>query len=202
MAWALPVFSNPLGLAIDADDRIWINAYNPVVYRIDPSAGKLCTFSFDSTSDYIHYDGGFIWVADVDSDSIVRLNTVNNQSDRWSIGLSNFIPGGLDTDAEGNLWWADRGLDSLGRLNPELNQMTLYTTLEPCVMCAGAIIHARVKRVVYGATDPKTGAAGSVFNILNSELHNHRVDITSGVMEQECSSMLRNFFQAKRNQSS
>lgn len=86
--------------------------------------------------------------------------------------------------------------------NYRLLDTTLYVTLEPCVMCAGAIVHARVKRVVYGATDPKTGAAGSVFNILNSELHNHRVEITAGVLEQECSAMLRNFFQAKRNKSS
>lgn len=85
--------------------------------------------------------------------------------------------------------------------NYRLLDTTLYVTLEPCVMCAGAIIHARVKRVVYGATDPKTGAAGSVFNILNSELHNHRVEITAGVMEQECSTLLKNFFQARRNKS-
>ena len=85
--------------------------------------------------------------------------------------------------------------------NYRLLDTTLYVTLEPCVMCAGAIIHARVKRVVYGATDPKTGAAGSVFNILNSELHNHRVEITAGVLEQECGKLLKNFFQARRNKS-
>jgi tRNA(adenine34) deaminase len=86
--------------------------------------------------------------------------------------------------------------------NYRLLDTTLYVTLEPCVMCAGAIIHARVKRVVYGAADPKTGAAGSVFNILNSELHNHRVEITSGMLESECSALLKEFFQARRNKSS
>lgn len=86
--------------------------------------------------------------------------------------------------------------------NYRLLDTTLYVTLEPCVMCAGAIIHARVKRVVYGAADPKTGAAGSVFDILNSERHNHRVNITGGVMEQECSEMLKDFFLARRNKSS
>jgi tRNA(adenine34) deaminase len=92
--------------------------------------------------------------------------------------------------------------DAAKRLdNYRLLDTTLYVTLEPCVMCAGAIIHARVKRVVYGAADPKTGAAGSVFNILNAELHNHRVEITAGVMEQECSTLLKNFFQARRNKS-
>lgn len=86
--------------------------------------------------------------------------------------------------------------------NYRLLDTTLYVTLEPCVMCAGAIIHARVKRVVYGAADPKTGAAGSVFDILNSELHNHRVEVTSGVLEPECSALLKEFFQARRNKSS
>jgi len=86
--------------------------------------------------------------------------------------------------------------------NYRLLDTTLYVTLEPCVMCAGAIIHARVKRVVFGAADPKTGAAGSVFDILNSELHNHRVEIISGVLEAECSAMLKEFFQARRNKSS
>jgi tRNA(adenine34) deaminase len=86
--------------------------------------------------------------------------------------------------------------------NYRLLDTTLYVTLEPCVMCAGAIIHARVKRVVYGAADPKTGAAGSVFDILNSELHNHCVEITSGVLESECSALLKEFFQARRNKSS
>jgi tRNA(adenine34) deaminase len=86
--------------------------------------------------------------------------------------------------------------------NYRLLDTTLYVTLEPCVMCAGAIIHARVKRVVYGAADTKTGAAGSVFDILNSELHNHRVEITSGVLELECGALLKEFFQARRNKSS
>ena len=86
--------------------------------------------------------------------------------------------------------------------NYRLPDTTLYVTLEPCVMCAGAIIHARIQRVVYGAVDPKTGAAGSVFDILNSELHNHRVNISGGVLEQECSTLLKDFFQAKRNKTS
>ena len=82
--------------------------------------------------------------------------------------------------------------------NYRLLDTTLYVTLEPCVMCAGAMIHARVKRVVYGASDPKTGAAGSVFDILNSDKHNHRVEITRGVMAEACGDRLRGFFQARR----
>ncbi|MDZ7663373.1 tRNA adenosine(34) deaminase TadA [Thiohalophilus sp.] len=90
--------------------------------------------------------------------------------------------------------------DAAQRLgNYRLSGTTLYVTLEPCVMCAGAIIHARVKRVVFGARDPKTGAAGSVFDILNSDQHNHRVEICGGVMAEECGALLRRFFKQKRD---
>jgi tRNA(adenine34) deaminase len=65
-------------------------------------------------------------------------------------------------------------------------------------MCAGAIIHARVKRLVYGAFDPKTGAAGSVFDVLNSDKHNHRVELRPGVLAEECSTLLTEFFQMRR----
>ena len=83
--------------------------------------------------------------------------------------------------------------------NYRLLDTTLYVTLEPCVMCAGAIIHARVKRVVIGAADPRTGAAGSVFDILNSDRHNHQVEISQGVLADECGALLKAFFQARRN---
>ncbi len=83
--------------------------------------------------------------------------------------------------------------------NYRLPKTTLYVTLEPCVMCAGAIIHARIQRVVFGARDPKTGAAGSVFDILNSDQHNHGVQITEGVLAVECGQLLTEFFRARRN---
>ncbi len=75
---------------------------------------------------------------------------------------------------------------------------TLYVTLEPCVMCAGAIVHARVGRVVYAATDPKTGAAGSVFDTLVSDRHNHRVEVRGGLLAEESASMLQSFFRSRR----
>lgn len=75
---------------------------------------------------------------------------------------------------------------------------TLYVTLEPCAMCAMAMVHARIGRVVYGATDPKTGAAGSVFDILVSQRHNHRVDVQGGLCADEAGDMLRRFFRARR----
>jgi tRNA(adenine34) deaminase len=75
---------------------------------------------------------------------------------------------------------------------------TLYVTLEPCAMCAGAMVHARVKRLVYAATDPRAGAAGSIFNIVQHSALNHRVEVTGGVMAEECSAELKKFFIARR----
>lgn len=80
-----------------------------------------------------------------------------------------------------------------------LSEATIYVTKEPCVMCAGAMVAARIKRVVYGCADPKGGAAGSVFDILNSPALNHRVEVTAGVLEDEAATQLRRFFEAKRN---
>lgn len=82
--------------------------------------------------------------------------------------------------------------------NYRLPDSTLYVTLEPCVMCAGAIVHARVGRVVFAAPDPKTGAAGSVFDTLLSPLHNHRVQVQGGLLAGEAGERLRWFFRARR----
>jgi len=75
---------------------------------------------------------------------------------------------------------------------------TLYVTLEPCAMCAGAIVLARIPTVVYGAADPKAGAAGSVLDILAEPALNHRPEVTGGVMEGECAALLRAFFSSRR----
>jgi len=85
---------------------------------------------------------------------------------------------------------------SLG--NYRLPGTTLYVTLEPCLMCAGAIVHARVTRVVYAAADPKTGAAGGCFDLLQDARHNHRVEVTAGVLAGQSAAMLRAFFRARR----
>lgn len=74
----------------------------------------------------------------------------------------------------------------------------LFVTLEPCAMCAGAIVHARIARVIFGARDPKAGASGSVFDLLQHERHNHRVEITEGVLAEEAAQLLRGFFRARR----
>ncbi len=82
--------------------------------------------------------------------------------------------------------------------NYRLLDATLYVTLEPCAMCAGAMVHARIKRLVYGAADPKTGATGSVFNLVQSEQLNHRLEVEGGVMEKECGELLKDFFRKRR----
>jgi len=76
---------------------------------------------------------------------------------------------------------------------------TLYVTLEPCPMCAGAIVLARIPRVVYATTDPKSGAAGTLYNILQDERLNHRVEVVSGILAEESSVLLKSFFRQRRN---
>jgi len=82
--------------------------------------------------------------------------------------------------------------------NYRLPDTTLYVTLEPCVMCAGAIVHARVARVVYGAPDLKNGAGGSVFNLLQAPPLNHSAQVTGEVLSEECGELLKNFFADRR----
>lgn len=82
--------------------------------------------------------------------------------------------------------------------NHRLLGTTLYVTLEPCAMCAMAMVHARVARVVFGAFDPKTGAAGSVFDLLEDARHNHRIDVVGGVLAEIAGPMLTDYFRARR----
>ena len=83
-------------------------------------------------------------------------------------------------------------------LNYRLPGTTLYVTLEPCIMCAGAMLHARVERVVFGANDPKTGAAGSVLNVFSEKQINHQTQVEGGIMGNECGQVLRDFFKGRR----
>ena len=79
-----------------------------------------------------------------------------------------------------------------------LNAASLYVTIEPCSMCAGALVLARIKNLYFGVSDPKTGACGSVVNIANHKKLNHRIKVTQGILETECSSLLKDFFKKKR----
>ncbi len=82
--------------------------------------------------------------------------------------------------------------------NYRLTDSTLYVTLEPCTMCAGAIIHARIKRIVYGAIDLKTGAVESLYQILSDPRLNHQPEVTGGMLADECGTILKQFFKARR----
>lgn len=83
--------------------------------------------------------------------------------------------------------------------NYRLLGCTLYTTLEPCAMCAGAILHARIARLVFGAPDPKAGACGSVLDVMNHPKLNHRLELISGVLSEECGQLLTDFFRVRRS---
>ena len=82
--------------------------------------------------------------------------------------------------------------------NYRLNNSTLYVTLEPCAMCLGAIIHARIERLVFGASDPKSGVCGSTINLSSEPIFNHQIAISAGVLEHECKNILQSFFRLKR----
>ncbi|MBN2456108.1 MAG: tRNA adenosine(34) deaminase TadA [Sedimentisphaerales bacterium] len=83
-----------------------------------------------------------------------------------------------------------------------LNGCTIYVTLEPCPMCAGALVLARIDRLVFGCSDPKTGACGSLYNIVRDERLNHSIEVESGVLEKDCSKLLTDFFEKRRGKNS
>ncbi len=93
---------------------------------------------------------------------------------------------------------AGRSLENYRLLNKDDEGCTLYVTLEPCAMCAGAILHARIDRLVYAAPDPKAGACGSVLSVMNHPQLNHKVEVVSGLLADECGALLTTFFRARR----
>lgn len=101
-----------------------------------------------------------------------------------------------DPTAHAEILAIKRAAENIGHWR--LEDAILYVTLEPCPMCAGAIIQSRLKHLVYGANDPKGGAVESVASILSEKRWNHRVEVTSGILEEECSQLLKDFFRGKR----
>lgn len=101
-----------------------------------------------------------------------------------------------DPTAHAEVLVIQRAAEKLGSWR--LSDATLYVTLEPCPMCAGAIVQARLKQLVYGAADLKGGATGSVLNVLNTTLWNHKVDVVAGILEDDCSNILKSFFKRLR----
>jgi tRNA(adenine34) deaminase len=109
---------------------------------------------------------------------------------------SNSPIGSCDPTAHAEIQAMREAAQRLG--NYRMPGSTLYVTLEPCAMCAGAMVHARIKRLVYGAKDPKTGAAGSIMNVVASPDLNHRIEVSAGVLADECGGRLRTFFRNRR----
>ncbi|NLM22165.1 MAG: tRNA adenosine(34) deaminase TadA [Peptococcaceae bacterium] len=101
-----------------------------------------------------------------------------------------------DPTAHAEILAIRRAAEALGHWR--LSGASLYVTLEPCPMCAGAIVQARIKHLIYGASDPKGGAVESVTKLLQDKLWNHKVEVTAGVLEEECAKLLREFFRNKR----
>jgi tRNA(adenine34) deaminase len=105
--------------------------------------------------------------------------------------------GGCDPTAHAEIEALRAGAAAIG--NYRLPGCTLYVTIEPCAMCAGALVHARIERLVYGAADPRAGAAGSVFNIAAARELNHQVAVAGGVLAAECRALLQGFFRQRRD---
>lgn len=111
----------------------------------------------------------------------------------WNMSISNH-----DASAHAEIIAIRKAGEKLN--NYRLVDCTLYVTLEPCSMCAGALVHARVSRLVFGASDYKTGAAGSVFNLVQSEELNHQIDVKSGILATLCSDQISAFFRRRRKE--
>ncbi len=120
---------------------------------------------------------------------VVKDNEIIGRGWNRNIGLN-------DPSAHAEIMAMRSAGEALG--NYRLPDCTIYVTLEPCTMCAGAMIHARLARLVFGADDPKTGAAGGMFDLLSHPAHNHQLQVSSGVLADACSALLRDFFHQRR----
>jgi tRNA(adenine34) deaminase len=130
----------------------------------------------------------------------VPVGAVLVQGDAVLAVAANRPIAGQDPTAHAEIEALRAGGQALGSYR--LNGTTLYVTLEPCVMCASAIVHARVSRLVFGAWDPKAGAAGSTVNVFTMPSMNHRVDVFGGVLMEESARLLNGFFASRRRESS
>lgn len=122
---------------------------------------------------------------------LIKDNKVVGEGWNQSIGLN-------DPSAHAEMMAIRQGANLLN--NYRLPDTTLYVTLEPCSMCAGLLVHSRIKRLVFGAADPKTGAAGSIMNLLVDHRLNHQVEVSGGLLAQECGDKISQFFRMRRAQ--
>jgi tRNA(adenine34) deaminase len=133
-----------------------------------------------------------------DGDLVINLRSAYSEDEQFmSMALVEARPITLsDPTAHAEILALREGAAKVG--NYRLPDSTLYVTIEPCAMCAGALLQARVRRLVYGATDPKGGGVRSLYFLLEDERLNHRVEVTPGVLLDECREILRQFFQERR----
>jgi tRNA(adenine34) deaminase len=131
------------------------------------------------------------------SEGEVPIGAVLAGSDGGIVARAHNQPIALnDPTAHAEILVIRRGGAALG--NYRLNGCTLVVTIEPCLMCMGAAVHARIARLVFGARDPKTGAAGSLYDLSRDSRLNHRIEVVSGIMEEACQDLMRRFFQDRR----
>lgn len=134
-----------------------------------------------------------------DSEGEVAIGAVVVQEGKIIARAHNRPLGLVDPSAHAEILALRRAAKKLG--NYRLEGCDLYVTIEPCAMCAGAIVQGRLRRVVYGAPDPKAGACGSALTVLNHRKLNHQVEVISGVLAEECSAIVREFFRRRRGKS-
>ena len=164
--WLLPDAQNLGGLAFDDDGKVWFSQwFGTQVYRFDPVSTQVCTYTLPlgAYSEYIIYDGGYLWLANWFQDLIYRLDAANDLVVYWEIEGTSVWPLGLGIDAEGNLWWADSGLDRLARLDPGTNNMTTY---DPPEGTEPQMLTIRPEGVWY---TEYTGGVGGTFGLLRPD---------------------------------
>ena len=123
---------------------------------------------------------------------------VNNEDGQVVAAGYNLREQTMDATAHAEMEAIRKGCHSLKRWR--LSGCTLYVTIEPCAMCAGALVNSRVDRLVYGSHESKFGAVSSIFNVVNNKMLNHRMEVTAGVMEDECRQLMKGFFHMRRLQ--
>ncbi|MCC5855654.1 MAG: tRNA adenosine(34) deaminase TadA [Idiomarina sp.] len=148
-------------------------------------------------SDITYMEEALRLAAEAEADGEVPVGAVVVWQDQIVGRGRNRVITDLDPSAHAEMLAIREAAKAIG--NYRLNDATLYVTLEPCPMCAGMLVHSRITRLVYGAADPKTGAAGSLLNLVQHAGLNHQIEVTAGVLQDAASEMLSTFFKVRRD---
>ena len=173
-------------------------------HTVTPAKSKNSALADATTTTVAALDGDAHWMAVALDQAKVAWSigevpvgavVVDAAGEQVGVGYNRTI---VDTDPSAHAEVVALRAAALHAGNHRLPGMTLYVTLEPCIMCMGAMLHARLARIVYGATDPKTGACASVLNVADIAQLNHQTHLTGGVLAEPCGDLLRAFFRARR----